>query len=418
MKRSFLFVALLSVATLVSAQTMKVQSAYSDMKNGRLLNAKQNIDDACKDEKTSRESKTWNYAGLIYTQIVQALEDESTDKKTRKELKKLTETKEQICQAGMQNFRECLKLEKEANSNEFVKNSVEAMKVLCGYAFKYAGDVYNAGKYEESAKMFHQVTEDATVAQYKDIQLEAMFYEADCYRMLNQKDKMLDIYRTLAKENSPKAEVYLKIYADNKEKGDTTKAINALKKGVRMTAKDPSTNIVMKSTLASAYLWAGQQAEADKMVQELLAGGENDVKTLNSVANIYVDMGNAEKAEELFNKSLAIDAKQVDAYRGLGMVYFNKAVDENAAAEKLPPDPEFDAEYNAHKMASFEAFEKSVPNFTKVLEVKADDFNSLKALKTVYSQLQSYPKFSAEQKAECKTKYQEVSAKLNELIQK
>ena len=100
--------ALLGITALVSAQTMKVQSAYSDMKNGRLLNAKQNIDDAMKDDKTSQEAKTWNYAGVIYAQIVQAFEDENTDKKTQKELKKISESKEQLCNSGLEFLKKCM----------------------------------------------------------------------------------------------------------------------------------------------------------------------------------------------------------------------------------------------------------------------------------------------------------------------
>lgn len=417
MKKSLLFVVLLGVASLVSAQTMKVQSAYSDMKNGRLLNAKQNIDDACKDEKTSRESKTWNYAGLIYAQIVQALDENSTaDKKTKKELKKLTESQQQICQQGLENFKKCLALEKEANSTEFVGNSIEAMKVLCGYSYKFVGDIYNSGKYEEAIPLFAQLAENANIAKYKEIELEAKFFQADCYRMLQNKDKQMEIYRELAKLNTPRPEVYLSIYQENRASNDTAKAINALKKGVKMTKDNKNASIAMKSALASAYIWANQKPEADKLVAEMLEGGENDANTLTSVAGVCVDMGDMAKAEELYTKAINIDGKNLNAYRGLGLVFFNTAVDENAAAEKLPPDPEFDAEYNAHKKACFDAFEKSVPYFTKVLELDTKNFDALKALKTVYSQLMSRSDATPESKAEYKAKYQDVSARLQELI--
>ena len=148
MKKSFLFMTFLSLVALVSAQTMKVQSAYSDMKNGRLLNAKQNIDDAMKDDKTSLEAKTWNYAGVIYTQIVQAMEDENTDKKTKKELKKITESKEELCNKGMDFLKKCLNMDEK---HEFTTSSIGAMKVLCSFSFMYAGKDYNDLKYEIAA---------------------------------------------------------------------------------------------------------------------------------------------------------------------------------------------------------------------------------------------------------------------------
>lgn len=414
MKKSFLFMTFLSLVALVSAQTMKVQSAYSDMKNGRLLNAKQNIDDAMKDDKTSLEAKTWNYAGVIYTQIVQAMEDENTDKKTKKELKKITESKEELCNKGMEFLKKCLNMDEK---HEFTTSSIGALKVLCSFSFMYSGKDYNDGKYDVAATKFHTLAENAAVAQHNDIVMDAKYYEADCYRMLKQSDKEMELYRELAKLNTTKGDVYLKIYADNMQSKDTTKAINALKKGIRLTTKDKNINTKLKSTLAQTYIWSGKQAEADKIIEELLAGSENDINALNSVANIYVDLNQNAKAEELFNKSIAIDAKQVDAYKGLGILNFNQAVAENSAAEKLPPDPEFDAEYNAHKKACFDFFEKSIPYFTKVLEINEKEFDSLKALKTVYAQLASRSDSDAQTKAAYKEKYNQVSVKLQSLLQ-
>lgn len=414
MKKSFLFMTFLGLVALVSAQTMKVQSAYSDMKNGRLLNAKLNIDDAMKDDKTSLEAKTWNYAGVIYTQIIQAMEDENTDKKTKKELKKISESKEELCNKGMEFLKKCLNMD---DKHEFTTSSIGAMKVLCSFSFMYAGKDYNDQKYEVAVNKFHALAENAAIAQHNDIVMDAKYYEADCYRMLKQADKEMELYRELAKLNTNKGDVYLKIYASNMQSKDTTKAINALKKGIRLTKKDKVINTKLQSTLAQTYIWTGKNEEANKIIEELLAGGENDINTLNSVANIYVDLNQVAKAEELFTKSIGIDAKQVDAYKGMGILNFNQAVAENSAAEKLPPDPEFDAEYNAHKKACFDFFEKSIPYFNKVLEVNENEFDSLKALKTVYAQLSSRSDSDATTKAAYKEKYQQVSVKLQSLAQ-
>ncbi|MBR1770180.1 MAG: hypothetical protein IJ748_06980 [Bacteroidales bacterium] len=414
MKRSFLILAFVGLSAMVSAQTMKVQSAYSDMKNGRLLNAKQNIDDALKDDKTGKEAKTWNYAGVIYTQIVQAMEDESTDKKTKKELKKITESKEELCNKGLDFLKQCIQMDEK---KEYTSSSIGAIKVLCGFAYMYAGKDYNDQKYEVAVNKFHSLAETAVIANYNEIAMDAKYYEADCYRMMKQNDKEMELYRELAKMNTTKGDVYLKIYAANMNDKDTNKAINALKKGVRLTAKDKNMNIKLKSTLAQTYIWTGKSDEADKIIDELLAGNENNIAALNSVANIYVDLENVQKAEELFNKSIQIDSKQIDAYKGLGILNFNQAVAENTAADKLPPDPKFDEEYNAHKKASFAFFEKSEPFFKEVLSRNENDFDSLKALKTVYAQLASRSDSDAQTKAAYKEKYQQVSAKLQTLLQ-
>ena len=52
MKKSLVSAALLLMAAGSFAQTMKVQSAYSDMKNDWLRNEMENIEEACVHEKT------------------------------------------------------------------------------------------------------------------------------------------------------------------------------------------------------------------------------------------------------------------------------------------------------------------------------------------------------------------------------
>lgn len=414
MKRSFLFMALLGITALVSAQTMKVQSAYSDMKNGRLLNAKQNIDDAMKDDKTSQEAKTWNYAGVIYAQIVQAFEDENTDKKTQKELKKISESKEQLCNSGLEFLKKCISMDTE---HEYTSSSIEAMKVLCVYAYKYAVADYNNQKYESAQTKFGDVAENATIAKHNNLVLDAKYYQADCYRLLKQPEKEMTLYRELAKLNTTYGDVYLKIYASNMEAKDTTKAINALKKGIRLTSKDTTMNINLKSALAQTYIWANQTEEANKIIDELLQGNENNPVALNYVAKIYTDLNQVQQAETLFNKSITANPKQIEAYRGLGILNYNQAVNEKEVADKLPPDPKYDAEYNAHKKASFDFFEKSIPFYNKVLETEPNDFETLKALKTVYSQLSSRSDSDQETKNAYRVKYTEVSERLNTLMQ-
>ena len=118
MKKSVVFIALLSMVIGASAQTMKVQSAYSDMKNERLASAKQNIDDACVNEKTKDDPKTWNYAGLIYAQIVDA--SQSTNKQKQKMYKKqnITTPVEDLCRQGIDALKKSLDLEKKDFNNE------------------------------------------------------------------------------------------------------------------------------------------------------------------------------------------------------------------------------------------------------------------------------------------------------------
>lgn len=403
MKKSVVFIALLSMVIGASAQTMKVQSAYSDMKNERLASAKQNIDDACVNEKTKDDPKTWNYAGLIYAQIV----DASANNQKLFKKQKIDTPVETLCRQGIESFKKSLELEKKAGTNEYTSSSINAMKVLCGYQFVYAAKVYNEGKYQDALPLLQEAGNNAEIISYKNVILDSKYYQADCYRLLKDNDNALKLYRELAKLGSERSDVYLRVYADNKAKNDTIKAINSLKAGIKNTIKDTANidNVItLKSMLAGAYFWANNQAEAEKLLNELLAGRENNTHVLNSVAQVYVDAGNVEKATTLFNKSIAINSKQVDPYRGVGLLYYNNAVDCLKKAADVPMDDQ--ATYDKFVSQSNEQFKLAIPHFTKALEIKDNDFQSLKALKTIYSKLQ----MTAE--------YQVISNKLDKLLQK
>ncbi len=385
MKKSIVFVALCAVTMGAFAQEMKVQSAYSDMKNERLAYAKKNIDEAMAHEKTKNEPKTWAYAGLIYAQIVQESNNSEASKAVKKQLKEIKEPMEEICQQGISHLKKAIELEEKAGTHEFSATSMEALKVLCGAEAYYTGEFYNKGTdYAKAAEMWAKVVDDAKFAKYGKLVDDALYYQADCYRMLNQKDKELELYRELAKNDTKRPDVYIKIYADNKEKGDTTKAINALRKGVKMTAGESgNVNSIMKTELASAYLWAGKNAEADKLLNEMLSKSENDVTALNGIARIYGEQGDLAKAEEFYNKSLTIDANQLDALKGMGNAYFNKAVKEHKVADAIPLE-EIEA-YDKKIKEVYGIYEKSIPYFENAIKIKNNDFEALNKLRLVYS---------------------------------
>ena len=69
MRKITLIVALIGLSIAANAQSVKLQSAISDLRNGRLNKAKANIDAAAEHEDTKNDPKTWIYRGLIYCQL-------------------------------------------------------------------------------------------------------------------------------------------------------------------------------------------------------------------------------------------------------------------------------------------------------------------------------------------------------------
>lgn len=396
MKKSLVLAALLLMAAGSFAQTMKVQSAYSDMKNDRLRNAMENIEEACVHEKTKDDAKTWYYAGLIYAKFVELSQSTNEDDQKLLKKQKVKVPIDELADKAQNALIKSIEIEKANKTNEYISVSNGALMVIAGYQLQRAIDVFNEGKYQESIPLLEKTLQAAEVCQYKEVVERTKLIMAMAYDATNQKDKAAELYRELVKGNTKEREAYINLFVYNQQAKEMDKAINVLKKGVKVLPKDSQ----LKALLASSYISAGNNAEAEKLIQEILALGADNPENLNYVGGIYRDAGDMAKAEEYYNKSLSLNADQTDAYFGLASTYFNNAISLLKEAEKVPLDDETGL-YDKMKNEAFDYFKKAIPNYNKVLEKKPKDFQTLKSLRNIYSLLNM------------KEEYQKIDAMLN-----
>lgn len=396
MKKSLVFAALLLMAAGAFAQTMKVQSAYSDMKNDRLRNAMENIEEACVHEKTKDDAKTWHYAGLIYAKFVELSQSTNEDDQKLLKKQKVKVPIDELADKAQNALIKSIEIEKANKTNEYISVSNGALMVIAGYQLQRAIDVFNEGKYQESIPLLEKTLQAAEVCQYKEVVERTKLIMAMAYDATNQKDKAAELYRELVKGNTKEREAYINLFVYNQQAKEMDKAINVLKKGVKVLPKDSQ----LKALLASSYISAGNNAEAEKLIQEILALGADNPENLNYVGGIYRDAGDMAKAEEYYNKSLSLNADQTDAYFGLASTYFNNAISLLKEAEKVPLEDETGL-YDKMKNEAFDYFKKAIPNYNKVLEKKPKDFQTLKSLRNIYSLLNM------------KEEYQKIDAMLN-----
>lgn len=396
MKKSLVLAALLLMAAGSFAQTMKVQSAYSDMKNDRLRNAMENIEEACVHEKTKDDAKTWYYAGLIYAKFVELSQSTNEDDQKLLKKQKVKVPIDELADKAQNALIKSIEIEKANKTNEYISVSNGALMVIAGYQLQRAIDVFNEGKYQESIPLLEKTLQAAEVCQYKEVVERAKLIMAMAYDATNQKDKAAELYRELVKGNTKEREAYINLFVYNQQAKEMDKAINVLKKGVKVLPKDSQ----LKALLASSYISAGNNAEAEKLIQEILALGADNPENLNYVGGIYRDAGDMAKAEEYYNKSLSLNADQTDAYFGLASTYFNNAISLLKEAEKVPLEDETGL-YDKMKNEAFDYFNKAIPNYNKVLEKKPKDFQTLKSLRNIYSLLNM------------KEEYQKIDAMLN-----
>jgi tetratricopeptide (TPR) repeat protein len=388
-KRIILIVALLAVGFGASAQTMKVQSAYADMKNKRLGPALINIQDACVHEDTKADPKTWHYAGLIYAKLVEVSQ---TDEKLFKKQKIDTPVPE-LAEKAKQALLKSMELEKAANTSEYSTANVGTLNYIIIYQFDIALNTFNSGKYAESIPLFEELIKGAVAARNNEVYMKSKFCIAMAYDATKQKDKANEIYRELVKENSKEEAVYINLFIANKQAKEMDKAINVLKRGVKVL---PS-NYKLLGLLSGAYIESGNKEEADKCINTLKSMADTITKdkpvVIVMVGDALRDAGNNDAAIAMYNKSLEILPEQTGANYGLGVLYFNMAVDLTEQANKLPFEQA--AEFEKLKADANTKFTLAVPYFEKVLTLKPKDINTLNALKVIYSRLAMQDKYKA-----------------------
>jgi tetratricopeptide (TPR) repeat protein len=400
MKKVILIVALLAFGLSATAQTMKVQSAYADMKNKRLGEALKNIEAACENEQTKTDAKTWHYAGLIYAKLVEVSQ---TDEKLYKKQKIETPIPELAAKAKIAILKS-IEIEKTTNTSEYSVANIGTLNYIMVYQFDIALNTFNSGKYAESIPLFEDVVKSSEITRNTEVEMKSKFCIAMGYDATKQKDKAVEMYRQLVKDNTKEEAVYINLFIANKQAKEMDKAINVLKRGV----KNLPTNYKLLGLLSGAYIEAGNKEEADKCINTLKLMADtittNKPIVIVMVGDALRDAGNKDEAIAMYNKSLAIQPEQTEANFGLGVLYFNLAVDIKEKADKLSLDQT--AEYDKLQAESKAQFALSIPFFEKVLTMKPKDIKTLNALKVIYSRL------------EMTDKYKQVSATLESLRSK
>ena len=120
------------------------------------------------------------------------------------------------------------------------------------------------------------------------------------------------------------------------------------------------------------YLDADRMDEAVTNLEERIATEPNEVTNYVTLANVYWFVENNDKAAEVAQQAIALDANNFDANYILGGAIYGQAAELN----KKAGDPSLDdATYEKVKADAKTKFEEALPYFEKCYELKPEDSN-------------------------------------------
>ena len=117
----------------------------------------------------------------------------------------------------------------------------------------------------------------------------------------------------------------------------------------------------------------------------------NNAQLYDVMGRVYEGLKDYAKAEEFFTKAYSLDSENADILSNLGRVYYNQGVNKLGEANAITDSQKYQEESAKAKAL----FEKAMPYFEKVHQLKPDDRDCMTALRGIYYNLNMGDKFDA-----------------------
>lgn len=376
---------ILSLAVLLTlgafAQKGKVNSAEMSLADGKVIDAKKDIDIALNDAETQTSVKAWRVKGDVY--------------------KQLYETKVVDQRLYYPQNPNCLFDSKDAYLKAFnLETNVKKQKdystplsTLEGYLFNEGLSRYNQGNNDGAYQHFsaaYAINEFLlSKGLQKSLDTSALFATAISGASINKNAEVLPLLEKLVSMDYNEPTIYValaQIYDANK---NTESLQSLVKKGLEKYPDNKSLRVYELNQVLSTNDFT---AQIQKFEAAVAKDPKNDSYLFN-LAVIYDKAGKADKAKETYQKLIDVNPKFGDAYYNLGIMTFNEGIELNKKMNALD-DKEIE-KYNSLKKQRDEIFQKALPFLEKAYQLDAKNADYKQSLKKVYAAMNLLDKAKA-----------------------
>ncbi len=359
-------------------QKGKISTAQLSLEEGKVMEAKKDIDAALMDLDVQKMVKAWNTKGNVYKQIYESKIYYAQNPNC------LFESKDAYMKA----------YELETNPKK-LKDVVEPLTMLSGYLFNEGLNRFNAKNYEDSYVHFNAsrgINEFLFAKGYiPSIDTNTIYATA----MSGVNCKNTDVQPLLERlvemdyNNAVIYETLAQLYEGQKNKDALDKLIT---KGLIKYPKNKNLQIYeLNATLDNTDV----QQSIDKFEKALLNDATNS-SILFNLGVLYDKIQNQEKTKECYQRAIALKSDYGDAYFNLGVLYFNDGVAMNKKMNAVDDNVDRDGSiYDGFKKQRDELFLKALPNLEKAYSINPDNIDYKANLKKVYASMNMLEKAKA-----------------------
>lgn len=369
----------LFVSQIGFAQKGKIASAQLSLDEGKVLDAKKDIDAALQDAEVQKMSKAWLVKGNVYSTIYES---------------KLYYPQNPKCLFDAKDaYMKAIELETNAKKH---KDIYTALNTLYGYLFNEGFDRFNGKKYDDAYTHFGA---SMAINEYlfskgiaSAIDTNAIFATAMAATNVNKTEEVLPLLEKLVSMDYDNPAVYetLAQWYESKENKDALAKV--LAKGLK---KYPANKNLQIYEL-NATLDGGELTESIEKFKKAAQNDPKNASILFNLAVLYDKAGDVEKTIETYEKAIAIKPDYGDAYFNLGVLFFNQGVEFNKKMNAIDDKDDRDGKkYEALKKQRDEVFARALPYLEKAYAINPKNPDYKLNLKKVYASMNMLDKAKA-----------------------
>jgi tetratricopeptide (TPR) repeat protein len=384
MKKKFILLVLVACNLFILreqayAQKIKITNAQLALQDGKVMDAKKEIDAALQNDEIQKMSKAWFTKGDVYKNIYETKLFYAQNPNC------LFEAKDAYLKA----------YEVETNPKK-QKDVAAPLTTLSGYLFNEGYERFNAKKYDDAYRHFDasRAINDFLLSKGLSSSLDTntIFATAMAGANSNKTTEIQPLLEKLVEMNYNSAAVYetlAQIYDLQKNKEALAKITKA---GLQKYPGNKNLSVYDLNTSLDAGDW---QKSIDKF-EKAFAENPKDASMAYNLGVLYDKLQQQEKARASYEKAIELKPDYGDAYYNLGVIYFNAGVELNKKMNALEDkDDPGGKKYAAYKVERDALFQKALPNLEKAYSIDPKNPDYKANLKKVYASMNMLEKAKA-----------------------
>jgi len=380
---------LLLCVSMVNAQKSKVTGASNYLNSGKLDKAKEAIDAGMGHEKCVAWPKAYLIQGKVYQAIFES------------PLPAYKNLADAPLKTAYEAYLKCMELDVKNKYSKAIK--AQMTNLIPDYTNR-AVQFYNVEDYAGALGAFEKVLEIEELEMFKAdnlaVDTAVIFNAGLAAQKISNFEAAIKYYKKTIEYNFGGAKAYAYLSKVLKDSEKAEESLTYLHKGFEMYPDDA----YMLVELINHYLLGPNPNEAVEYLDKALSLDPENASYYRAKGTVFEKTDEPEKAKEMYKIAFVKDPKDYISQYNLGVLQLNEAEEARKVANDIMDQKKYDAALkNLYKL-----YEEALPYFTKVVELKPDEQNSIATLKELYFKLRN-------EKPEYMKKYEEFKAMMDNM---